>query len=84
MADTRWAVEYESPAAQAFQKNNPNAKVFCNNCNVLLRVREHGDTTKTRPSTDFLLSPLCSNSIVLASTLVGHLVGYMHTCEHAY
>ena len=38
VADTRWAVEYEAPAADAFQLNNPEAKVFCNNCNVLLQV----------------------------------------------
>jgi DNA (cytosine-5)-methyltransferase 1 len=32
-------VEYEPTAAEAFKKNNPEATVFCNNCNVLLRVR---------------------------------------------
>jgi DNA-cytosine methyltransferase len=35
-AHTVWAVEYEKPAAEAFKLNNPDANVFCNNCNVLL------------------------------------------------
>jgi DNA (cytosine-5)-methyltransferase 1 len=38
VADTRWAIEYESPAADAFKLNNPDAEVFCANCNVILRV----------------------------------------------
>jgi DNA (cytosine-5)-methyltransferase 1 len=38
VADTKWAIEYEEPAAKAFQLNNPTAEVFCNNCNVILRV----------------------------------------------
>ena len=38
VADTKWAIEYEEPAANAFQLNNPKAEVFCNNCNVILRV----------------------------------------------
>ncbi|MEW5318123.1 MAG: hypothetical protein WDW38_009370 [Sanguina aurantia] len=38
VVDTRWAVEYEQPAADAFQLNNPDAKVLCNNCNALLRA----------------------------------------------
>lgn len=40
VADTKWAIEYEQPAADAFKLNNPNAAVFCNNCNVILMVRE--------------------------------------------
>jgi DNA (cytosine-5)-methyltransferase 1 len=39
VADTKWAIEYESPAADAFKLNNPSAEVFCANCNVILRVR---------------------------------------------
>ena len=35
-ATTKWAIEYEYPAAEAFKLNNPDAAVFCNNCNVLL------------------------------------------------
>ncbi|GAX75038.1 hypothetical protein CEUSTIGMA_g2482.t1 [Chlamydomonas eustigma] len=38
VADTKWGVEYEPTAAEAFKKNNPEATVFCNNCNVLLRA----------------------------------------------
>lgn len=37
-AYTKWAIEYESPAADAFKLNNPEAAVFCNNCNVLLHA----------------------------------------------
>ena len=40
VAETKWGVEYEPSAARSFQKNNPAAIVFCNNCNVLLRVRD--------------------------------------------
>uniref|UniRef100_A0A383WE52 Cytosine-specific methyltransferase n=1 Tax=Tetradesmus obliquus TaxID=3088 RepID=A0A383WE52_TETOB len=36
VADTKWAIEYEQPAADAFKLNNPEAAVFCNNCNVIL------------------------------------------------
>jgi len=42
VADTKWAIEYESPAADAFQLNNPKAEVFCANCNVILRVSGGG------------------------------------------
>ena len=37
-AVTKWGVEYERPAAAAFQVNNPAAFSFCNNCNVLLHA----------------------------------------------
>ncbi|KAF6265105.1 hypothetical protein COO60DRAFT_1470199 [Scenedesmus sp. NREL 46B-D3] len=36
VADSKWAIEYEQPAADAFKLNNPEAAVFCNNCNVIL------------------------------------------------
>src|SRR5690242_15368197 len=36
----RWAIEYEAPAAEAFKLNNPEAAVFCANCNVILRVSD--------------------------------------------
>ena len=32
----RWAIEYESPAADAFKLNHPHAAVFAANCNVIL------------------------------------------------
>eukprot|EP00899_Mesostigma_viride_P026525 jgi/Mesvir1/7057/Mv09173-RA.1 len=34
---TRWAIEYDQPASEAFSLNNPRAAVFCENCNVVLR-----------------------------------------------
>jgi len=33
----KWAIEYEYPAAVAFKLNHPNAEVFQENCNVILR-----------------------------------------------
>lgn len=38
MAKAKWAIEYDQAAADAFKLNNPDAEVFCNNCNVLLRA----------------------------------------------
>lgn len=38
VADARWAIEYEAPAAEAFRLNHPGAAVFCDNCNVILRA----------------------------------------------
>jgi DNA (cytosine-5)-methyltransferase 1 len=35
-AVTRWAIEYEAPAAEAFRLNHPDARVWCANCNVIL------------------------------------------------
>ena len=35
-ARTKWAIEYEQPAAEAFKVNNPDAVTWCCNCNVLL------------------------------------------------
>ena len=37
-AVTKWAIEYEEPAAESFKINNPDAAVFCDNCNVLLHA----------------------------------------------
>lgn len=37
-AVTKWAIEYEEPAAESFKLNNPDAAVFCDNCNVLLHA----------------------------------------------
>eukprot|EP01018_Ginkgo_biloba_P000890 Gb_34186 [translate_table: standard] len=40
---TKWAIEYEQPAAEAFKFNHPEAEVFCQNCNVILRsIMEKG------------------------------------------
>ncbi|KAG2449363.1 hypothetical protein HYH02_005516 [Chlamydomonas schloesseri] len=38
VAESRWAIEYDRQAADAFKLNNPDATVFCDNCNVLLRA----------------------------------------------
>ncbi|VAI38148.1 unnamed protein product [Triticum turgidum subsp. durum] len=35
---TKWAIEYEEPAAQAFLQNHPEAAVFVENCNVILKA----------------------------------------------
>lgn len=36
VANTKWAIEYWKPAADAFKLNNPGAEVYNGNCNVLL------------------------------------------------
>jgi len=38
VADTKWAVEKEETAAHAFRLNNPDAVVFSDDCNQLLRL----------------------------------------------
>jgi len=38
IAESRWAVEKEEPAAQAFRLNNPGCTVFTDDCNDLLRL----------------------------------------------
>ncbi|KAJ4902811.1 DNA (cytosine-5)-methyltransferase 1 [Raphanus sativus] len=35
---TKWAIEYEEPAAEAFRKNHPGTAVIVDNCNVILRA----------------------------------------------
>ena len=35
-AVSKWAIEYEVPAAEAFKLNHPGATTFCDNCNVIL------------------------------------------------
>ncbi|XP_068639669.1 DNA (cytosine-5)-methyltransferase 1B-like isoform X2 [Aristolochia californica] len=35
---TKWAIEYDEPAADAFKLNHPDALVFNDNCNVILRA----------------------------------------------
>uniref|UniRef100_A0ACD6A8W4 Uncharacterized protein n=1 Tax=Avena sativa TaxID=4498 RepID=A0ACD6A8W4_AVESA len=37
-AHTKWAIEYEKPAGQAFRENHPEAAVFVENCNVILKA----------------------------------------------
>lgn len=36
VADTKWAVEFDTHAAKAFKKNFPDAIVYEKDCNVLL------------------------------------------------
>ncbi|XP_024387799.1 DNA (cytosine-5)-methyltransferase 1A isoform X2 [Physcomitrium patens] len=43
VATTKWAIEYEHPASEAFNLNHPETNVFCENCNVILRcIMERG------------------------------------------
>ncbi|KAL7235643.1 hypothetical protein ACSBR1_019021 [Camellia fascicularis] len=35
---TKWAIEYEEPAGEAFKLNHPEALMLINNCNVILRA----------------------------------------------
>lgn len=34
---TKWAIEYDAAAGDAFKLNHPGSLVFVNNCNVILR-----------------------------------------------
>ncbi|PKA56742.1 DNA (cytosine-5)-methyltransferase 1B [Apostasia shenzhenica] len=38
VAFTKWAIEYEEPAGEAFSKNHPDTLMFIDNCNVILRA----------------------------------------------
>ncbi|KAK2367307.1 DNA (cytosine-5)-methyltransferase [Trifolium repens] len=38
VSSTKWAIEYEEPAGNAFKANHPEALVFIDNCNVILRA----------------------------------------------
>lgn len=38
VADTKWAIEKDPAAAQAFAINNPGCTVFTDDCNELLRL----------------------------------------------
>ncbi|OEL19493.1 DNA (cytosine-5)-methyltransferase 1A, partial [Dichanthelium oligosanthes] len=37
-SQTKWAIEYEEPAGEAFCENHPEAAVFEENCNVILKA----------------------------------------------
>ncbi|RUS91723.1 hypothetical protein EGW08_000549 [Elysia chlorotica] len=45
MAESRWAIEKEEPAAQAFRLNNPGCTVFTDDCNLLLQRAMEGEET---------------------------------------
>ncbi|KAG8364016.1 hypothetical protein BUALT_Bualt19G0082400 [Buddleja alternifolia] len=38
VSNTKWAIEYEEAAGDAFKLNHPGSLVFINNCNVILRA----------------------------------------------
>ncbi|KAF9613807.1 hypothetical protein IFM89_011976 [Coptis chinensis] len=46
VSSTKWAIEYEEPAGEAFNLNHPDALMFVDNCNVILRaiMEKCGDT----------------------------------------
>lgn len=37
ISNTKWAIEYDAAAGDAFKLNHPGSSVFVNNCNVILR-----------------------------------------------
>lgn len=41
VAETKWAIEKEEPAAHAFRLNNPKCTVFTEDCNLLLKLVMH-------------------------------------------
>jgi len=45
VADSRWAIEFEPSAAQAYRLNNPGAVVFNADCNNILRMIMQGRET---------------------------------------
>jgi len=47
IADTCWAIEKDEPAAQAFRLNYPDASVFTDDCNMLLKMVMEGKTHDT-------------------------------------
>ncbi|XP_012254092.2 DNA (cytosine-5)-methyltransferase 1-like isoform X2 [Athalia rosae] len=61
IAESRWAIEKEEPAAHAFRLNNPNAIVYSEDCNLLLRMvmdgkekDEHGQLLPQRGEVELL------------------------------
>ncbi|XP_060530589.1 DNA (cytosine-5)-methyltransferase PliMCI-like isoform X2 [Cylas formicarius] len=50
VCDTNWAIEFDLAAAQAFRLNYPNAKVFSDDCNIILKeVLSGGGQEKLYP-----------------------------------
>lgn len=56
IAKTMWAIECEPTAAQAFRLNNPDATVFTDDCNTILKLAidgfKEGPTGQTLPPKD--------------------------------
>jgi DNA (cytosine-5)-methyltransferase 1 len=48
IADTRWAIEIEDPAAKAFRANNRETTVFTDDCNILLKLVMEGVSENAR------------------------------------
>ncbi|KAB7504337.1 DNA (cytosine-5)-methyltransferase PliMCI [Armadillidium nasatum] len=48
LSEPKWAVEVYEPAAQAFRINNPNAVVFTDDCNILLKLVMEGKTVNDK------------------------------------
>ena len=47
VSDTKWAVEFDTAAAEAFRKNHPEAEVYSYNCNsLLLRCMEKAELSE--------------------------------------
>ncbi|XP_076247833.1 DNA methyltransferase 1a isoform X2 [Calliopsis andreniformis] len=45
VSENLWAIEKEEPAAYAYRLNNPNATVFIEDCNILLKKVMNGEIT---------------------------------------
>ncbi|KAM4106402.1 hypothetical protein ACB094_04G063100 [Castanea mollissima] len=54
VSSTKWAIEYEEPAGDAFKLNHPESLVFIKNCNVILRavMEKCGDTDDCMSTTE--------------------------------
>ncbi|KAG6551170.1 hypothetical protein Mapa_007405 [Marchantia paleacea] len=65
VSDTKWAIEYDREAAEAFKLNHPTSEVFCDNCNVILRaIMERGGDLNdciSTPEADDLCSKMEEN-----------------------
>lgn len=62
-AVSKWAIEYEAPAAEAFKLNNPDATVWAANCNVILAAA----MAKAGLSTHCVASPEVRSSDAMQS-----------------
>ena len=48
IAETRWAIEKEEPAALAFKANNRKTTVFTDDCNILFKLVMEGVAENSR------------------------------------
>lgn len=84
MATTKWAIEYEHPASEAFKLNHPETEVFCENCNVILRFVRHSCKIWSSIRTPLVLGVLVSSLDVFVhhrKMLQIHLSpGFMNRC----